>query len=123
LIELIAAMVLVGVAAAVVGVGFMSFTNIGSGKESAENTNLAQQRLELIFAEKISRFPTSGLTAIDPCVGPDPVTGDEFEDACDLTATFTKQGGGDCADAALYEYCSVKVRVDGRDYHMRLYNY
>jgi len=123
LIELIAAMALVGVAAAIAGVGFMSFTGIGSGKKAVINANLARQRLELILAEKVSKFPNSGLAAIDPCLGLNPVTGDEIDDGCSLTVTYTKQGGGDCADAALYEYCSVKVIVDGRDYHMRLYNY
>jgi prepilin-type N-terminal cleavage/methylation domain-containing protein len=117
LIELIVSMVLVGVAAAIAGVGFMSFTNIGSGKEAAENANLAQQRLELILAEKLKNgFPGTG-PGPDPC----PVTG---IDGCSLTPTFANSNdGGDCISGSSFDYCTVTVTVDSRDYHMRLYKY
>jgi prepilin-type N-terminal cleavage/methylation domain-containing protein len=117
LIELIASMVLVGVAAAIAGVGFMSFINIGSGKEAAVNTNLAQQRLELILAEKLKNgFPGAG-PGPDPC----PVTG---IDGCSLVVSFSNSDdGGDCTASGTFDYCNVTVTVDGRDYHMRLYKY
>lgn len=117
LIELIAAMVLVGVAAAIAGVGFMSFTNIGSGKEATVNATLAQQRLELILAEKLKNgFPGTG-PGPDPC----PVTG---IDGCSLAVSFSNSDdGGDCNTASSFDYCSVTVTVEGRNYYMRLYNY
>ena len=117
LMELIAAMVLVGVAAAIAGVGFMSFTRIGSEKEAAVNAILAQQRLELILAEKLNNgFPGTG-PGPDPC----PVTD---IDGCSLAVSFSNSDdGGDCNTSTSFDYCSVTVTVDGREYHMRLYNY
>ncbi len=121
LLELIASMVLVGVAAAIAGVGFMSFSGIGSEKKAVINANMAQQRLELILAEKLK----NGFPAPDIGPGPDPCPVPGI-DGCSLTVLFSNSddgGGCNTGSGFDFDYCSVTVTVDGRDYLMRLYNY
>jgi prepilin-type N-terminal cleavage/methylation domain-containing protein len=122
LIELIAAMVLVGVAVAIVGVSFMSFERIGKGI-NARNAQLAQQRLELILAEKRKKgFPESG-------EGPDPCQIHSLDssdiDACDLEDVVFQNSddNGDCNTTQDFFYCEVTVKVEDIPYTMRLYNY
>jgi prepilin-type N-terminal cleavage/methylation domain-containing protein len=122
LIELIAAMVLVGVASAVAGVSFMSFERIGKGI-NARNAQLAQQRLELILAEKRKNgFPESG-------AGPDPCRIYSLDtDACDLkdedVVFLNSKNDKDCnTTEESFEYCKVTVTVEEIPYTMRLYNY
>jgi prepilin-type N-terminal cleavage/methylation domain-containing protein len=121
LIELIAAMVIVSVAVAMAGVGFMSFEHIGKGG-NARNAQLAQQRLELILAEKRKNgFPETG-------PGPDPCPVSDI-DGCDLDEEpvfENSQDSGDCnySNGEYYfEYCKVTVTIEGIPYTMRLYNY
>jgi prepilin-type N-terminal cleavage/methylation domain-containing protein len=124
LIELIAAMVLVGVAAAVAGVGFMSFLNIGQGKKSVEVAQLAQQRLELILAEKRKNgFPTSE-SELDPCSLLDD------DDVCkdNVNVLFTPDSGDECVkENSEFVYCDVKVTVtmgsEEYDFYIQLYHY
>jgi type II secretory pathway pseudopilin PulG len=120
MIELIAAMVIVGVAVAMTGVSFMSFERIGKGI-NARNAQLAQQRLELILAEKRNvGFPDSG-AGPDPC----PVSG---IDGCDLEEVVFQNSddNGDCNTINgkdSFEYCEVTITIDDILYTMRLYNY
>ncbi len=136
MIELIAAMVIVGVAVVMAGVSFMSFGHIGKGI-NARNAQLAQQRLELILAEKImTGFPTSidcQDVSTSEC-GPDPCTlYSGLVDICkdSVTSEFKRvkdniQSNG-CRKDDEFEYCEVTVMVtlDGHEYeyYMRLYNY
>lgn len=120
LIELIAAMVLVGVAAAITGVSFLSFENLGKGI-NARNAQLAQQRLELILAEKRKTgFPESG-------AGPDPCEIYSLDiKACNenlLTVEFKDNDNKQFCRGKNFENCEVTVTVDGIDYIMLLYNY
>jgi prepilin-type N-terminal cleavage/methylation domain-containing protein len=124
LLELIAAMVIVGVAAAMAGVSFMSFSSIGKAA-NARNAQLAQQRLELILAEKLygDGFPqaSQGVSGPDPCqiysLG---IT------ACDdslLTVEFKDNDGNAVCNGTDLENCEATVTVDGITYTMLLYNY
>jgi type II secretory pathway pseudopilin PulG len=119
MIELIAAMVIVGVAVAMTGVSFMSFERIGQGI-NARNAQLAQQRLELILAEKRKiGFPSSG-------EGPDPCQKYELDfDACNLgeEPVFQSDDGKECNTENSFEYCEVTITIDEIAYKMRLYNY
>jgi prepilin-type N-terminal cleavage/methylation domain-containing protein len=119
LIELIAAMVLVGVAAALVGTGFMSFTRIGEGKNYARNAQLAQQRMELILAQKRT---TSGFSCseddLDPCTDDSEDNSLKDKEFCDnekVEANFTDKGS----------YCEVKVEIKSvnQEFYMHLYDY
>jgi prepilin-type N-terminal cleavage/methylation domain-containing protein len=117
LIEMIAAMVIVGVAVTMTGVSFKSFERIGKGI-NARNAQLAQQRLELILGEKRKNgFPESG-EGPDPC----PVSG---INGCDLDeVVFLNSNGEDCnTTEESFEYCEVTVNVEGIAYILRLYNY
>jgi prepilin-type N-terminal cleavage/methylation domain-containing protein len=122
MIELIAAMVIVGVAVAMTGVSFMSFERIGQGI-NARNAQLAQQRLELILAEKRKNgFPDSG-------AGPDPCRIYSLDiAACDLkdenVVFLNSKNDEDCnTTEEPFEYCEVTVTVEEIPYIMRLYNY
>jgi prepilin-type N-terminal cleavage/methylation domain-containing protein len=133
LIELIVAMVLVGLAAALVGTSFMSFTRIGEGKNYARNAQLAQQRMELILARKRT---TSDFSNLDPCDDED--AGLEIEDFCDDVSIVSLKAY-DKNDVLLNEddtttcnveevrYCVVHIEVGGdsqkQDFYMRLYHY
>jgi hypothetical protein len=141
-------MVLVGVAAAVVGVSFMSFTRTGSNKETLQYTaereklaELAQHRLELILKEKKDK--EGGFPDKDKCdgvkdsqCGPDPcLLDDELQkkEVCsgeiNVNVEFTNVNGkkdesDGCWTEQAFEYCEVKVTVDNKQtYYMRLYNY
>jgi prepilin-type N-terminal cleavage/methylation domain-containing protein len=148
LIELIAAMVLVGVATAVAGVSFMSFTRTGSNKETLQYTEaneelavLAQHRLELILKEKNegNGFPDKGDCdgVKDSQCGPDPCLFDkdlQKQDVCSggqvkVDVEFTnlnekKEKLDGCWTGQTSGYCEVKVAVDNKQsYLMRLYDY
>lgn len=124
LIELIAAMVLVGVTAALAGTGFISLTRIGEGKNYVENAQLAQQRMELLLAQKRK---TTDFSNIDPCDG---LSGQDF---CDQVSVSYKAYGAD--DSWLNEgntttcnvgnvlYCVVQFTSGSQNYFMRLYHY
>jgi prepilin-type N-terminal cleavage/methylation domain-containing protein len=124
MIELIAAMVIVGVAVVMAGVSFMSFGHIGKGI-NARNAQLAQQRLELILAEKRNAgFPESG----ESYKGPDPC---EIHDlsikACDdsfLTLTFKDNDNKAYCRGGLVS-CEVTITVvdDNTEYRMLLFNH
>lgn len=124
MIELIAAMVIVGVAVAMAGVSFMSFGHIGKGA-NARNAQLAQQRLELILAEKRNEgFPASD----DSYDGPDPceIHGLNIY-ACDdslLTVTFKDNDNHNYCRGSL-ENCEVTITVldDNTEFRMMLYNH
>jgi prepilin-type N-terminal cleavage/methylation domain-containing protein len=120
LIELIAAMVLVGVAAAITGVSFLSLENLGKGI-NARNAQLAQQRLELILAEKRKTgFPESG-------AGPDPCEIYSLDiKACNenlLTVEFKDNDNNQFCSGQDFENCEVTITVDSIEYIMFLYNY
>ena len=124
MIELIAAMVIVGVAVAVAGVGFMSFEHIGTGI-NARNAQLAQQRLELILAEKRNMgFPASDASHS----GPDPCEIHGLGiDACDdsfLTVTFKDNDDNDFCRGSLVN-CEVTLTVldDNTVFRLILYNF
>jgi prepilin-type N-terminal cleavage/methylation domain-containing protein len=127
MIELTAAMVIVGVAVAMTGVSFMSFERIGQGI-NARNAQLAQQRLELILAEKRNvGFPDSG----ESYEGPDPCQIHNLNiDACDddlLTVQFKDKDNEEnlfCRGNGLKK-CEVKITVvdEGTEYIMLLFHY
>jgi prepilin-type N-terminal cleavage/methylation domain-containing protein len=129
LIELIAAMVLVGVAAAVVGVSFMSFNRPGITSDTLQDAvdlqKLAEHRLKLILAEKLEDgFP-------EKHAGPDPcLLYLKDEDLCNdsVKVVFTPDKDNYCnTENTTFKYCDVKVSytVDSvkSDFFMRLYNY
>jgi prepilin-type N-terminal cleavage/methylation domain-containing protein len=125
MIELIAAMVIVGVAVAMTGVSFMSFERIGKGI-NARNVQLAQQRLELILAEKRNvGFPDSG----ESYEGPDPCQIHNLNiDACDdnlLTVQFKDNDDNAFCRGNGLGNCEVTITVvdDGTEYMMLLYHY
>jgi prepilin-type N-terminal cleavage/methylation domain-containing protein len=114
LIELIAAMVLVGLAAALAGTSFMSFTRIGEGKNYARNAQLAQQRMELILAQKRTTLNFSGCSDLDPCNDED--AGLENEDFCNdeyITADYNK----------IDSRCEIEIESGSQKFYMWLYIY
>jgi prepilin-type N-terminal cleavage/methylation domain-containing protein len=121
LIELITAMVLVGVAAAFVGAGFMSLTRIGEGKNYVKNAQLAQQRMELILAQKRK---TSDFSDLDPCDG---LSGEDFCD--DVSVSYEAYDSDDelldntTCNVSGVLYCEVHIVADSQNFYMRLYHY
>jgi type II secretory pathway pseudopilin PulG len=134
MIELIAAMVIVGVAVAMAGVSFISFERIGQGI-NARNAQLAQQRMELILAEKRKSqigFPEDCDGVNDLQCGPDPCNSGntELDDVCDNAVSVIFKGVKEdnteingCQSSEIFKYCKVKVTVEGTDYYMNLYKY
>jgi prepilin-type N-terminal cleavage/methylation domain-containing protein len=112
LIELIVAMVLVGVAATLVGTGVMSFTRIGEGKNYARYAQLAQQRMELILAQKRTKSGSLNCSTIDldPC-----------EDDTLKNNEFCKKVEADFNE--VNPYCNVEVHSGGQKFYMQLYFY
>jgi len=146
LIELIAAMVLVGVAAVVAGTSFMSFARIGESKNYSINLQLAQQRMELILAEKVSRFidnpDSGGFPGLTDCAGvddskcgPDPCNSSGLDDICNNQTSMsvsvifkgvrsdnTEINGCKAGVPFEFEYCKVKITTaDDIEYYMNLY--
>jgi hypothetical protein len=107
------------------GVSFMSFERIGKGI-NARNVQLAQQRLELILAEKRNvGFPDSG----ESYEGPDPCQIHNLNiDACDdnlLTVQFKDNDDNAFCRGNGLGNCEVTITVvdDGTEYMMLLYHY
>jgi prepilin-type N-terminal cleavage/methylation domain-containing protein len=123
LIELVAAMVLVGVVAVMAGAGFMSFSRIGEGKNYVNNAQLAQQRMELILAQKRT---TSDFSNLDPCDG---LSGEDF---CDDVSVFYEPYDKDdtlldstktTCNVSDVLYCEVHIVAGSQNFYMRLYHY
>jgi hypothetical protein len=124
----------VGVAVAMTGVSFMSFERIGKGI-NARNAQLAQQRLELILAEKrVAGFPElndcDGVNDLQ--CGPDPCNsgGTELDAICNDAVSVIFKGVkldnteiNGCKNSETFVYCKVKITVDEIDYYMNLYKY
>jgi prepilin-type N-terminal cleavage/methylation domain-containing protein len=121
LIELITAMVLVGMAAALAGAGFMSLTRIGEGKNYVKNAQLAQQRMELLMAQK--RI-TPDFSNIDPCDG---LSGEDFCD--EVSVSYRAYDKDDTlldnttCNVSNVLYCVIHINSGGQNFYMRLYHY
>lgn len=131
LLELILTIILIGIAGSIGVVGLSSLSGIGQERKNIVDAQLAQERLELILAEKRnSGFPTSDVGADTDANGPDPcdlydLTISNFP-SCDpnkITVHFLNQSENstcyqDCTN------CTVTVAVDdGPEFQMILYNY
>ena len=126
LLELIITLVLVGIAGSLVIVGFSSLSGMGQERKTIKDAQLAQERLELILAEKRhSGFPNS-----TQGVGPDPcqihsLPTNNFP-SCNgskLTVSFSNQSNNPCY-ANSTTNCTINVSVDdGPDFIMVLYNF
>jgi len=125
LIELIATMVLVGVAAAIAAAGILSFSRIGEGENYLKNAQLAQQRMELILAQKRT---TSDFENLDPCEG---LSGEDFCDdvtvisfkAYDENNIWLNEDNTTKCDFENVLYCVLHIESGGQNYYMRLYHY
>lgn len=135
LIELIILILLLGIAASIAAAGFTALSNIGRQKEATREIHLAQQRLEMILAEKRhSGFPDSD----SGCEGPDPCCANSLQAAdfpgCsgDVNVSFTpfdQEGNeinGNCTSDSVepFKYCIAEVVVNnGRPFVLKLYNH
>lgn len=127
LLELILTIILIGIAGSISVVGLSSLSGIGQERKNVVDAQLAQERLELILAEKRKNgFPTSdaGADGPDPCDLYD-LTINDFP-SCDenkVKARFSDQPD----TSVCYQdstSCTVTVSVDdGPEFQMILYNF
>jgi prepilin-type N-terminal cleavage/methylation domain-containing protein len=128
LLELILTVILVGIAGSIVVVGLSSLSGVGKERKAVVDAQLAQERMELILAEKRRNgFPNSD----DGVDGPDPCTRhnlavDDYP-ACDpnkITYRFKNQDGDDHCYKNNAINCTVTVEVqNGPTFKMLLYNF
>lgn len=125
LIEMILVIVILGIAGVIAVVSMYALSGVGTGRDYTVNAQLAQQRLELILAEKrLNGFPESGS-------GPDPCEIYDLDmEVCDVVVQLEgiddngdSFGADSCNTGNALKYCRVTVTVDGHDFFMRLYNY
>lgn len=139
LIELIILILLLGIAASIAAAGFTALSSIGRQKEATREIHLAQQRLEMILAEKRhAGFPDSD----SGCEGPDPCCVNSLQAAefpgCrdDVSVSFTpfdkedNEINGNCTSDCTsdsgepFKYCIAEVVVNnGRPFVLKLYNH
>lgn len=126
LIELVVVIVVLFIVATMVAAGLSFYTGAGQERDTTRNAQLAQERLELILAEKLKNgFPDSE----SGCSGPDPcrLYNDGFPGCSEVSVEFFKDGDEEeynCYDDEDFDYCTVKVSVnDGQTFKMRLYKY
>ena len=126
LVEFIVVIVILGIVASMVAAGITAYTGIGRESLVTRNAQLAQERLELILAEKIAGgfpHPESGLSGPDPCQN-----GLDF-DSCQIPVYFRSYNEDgyideNCLDGEAFQYCDVELNLEnGPDFFLRLYNY
>lgn len=133
LVELVVVVVLLGIAASIAAAGFTALRNIGGQKEVTKNAQLAQQRLEMILAEKRKvGFPKSdtGCSGPDPCCvyGLNAANFPGCEDKVTVSFTPYKSNGteitgSDCTSDADFDYCTAEVTVNNaKPFIIELYN-
>jgi|GEM_PF-2501469 type II secretory pathway pseudopilin PulG len=132
LVELVVVILLLAGAISAAAAGFTALQNMGIEKQAVKETQLVQQRLELILAEKRK----VGFPPIEEAInGPDPCTRyslDPNEFPCcgnELEVTFTpfdsagNEMAGTCTSNSGFSFCRATVTVNnGRPFVMHLYD-
>ncbi len=126
LVEFIVVIVILGIAAYMVAAGITAYTGIGRESLITRDAQLAQERLELILAERLAGGfpqPDSGLSGPDPCQN-----GLDF-DSCQIPVYFRSYNEDgyideNCLGGEAFRYCDVELSLEnGTDFFLRLYNY
>ena len=128
LVEFIVVIVILGIVASMVAAGITAYTGIGRESIITRDAQLAQERLELILAERLAGGfprPDSGMSGPDPCQN-----GLDF-DSCQISVYFRSYdidgnivNDENCLDEEAVQYCDVELNLEnGPDFFLRLYNY
>ena len=127
LVEFIVVIVILGIVASMVAAGITAYTGIGRESIITRDAQLAQERLELILAERLAGgfpHPDRGMSGPDPCQN-----GLDF-DSCQIPVNFDSYDKFDeyidenCLDGEAFQYCDVELILEnGQNFFLRLYNY
>ena len=136
LIELIAVIVVLGFVASIGVAAFSAMRGIGWETQTTTDSQMAQQRLELILNEKRKvGFPEEGIDCQNgsglEAEGPDPcclygLSSDDFPGCTGaINVVFESNNNEDnaCLQDNGFEHCNVTVDINGeQNFTMRVYN-